>query len=268
MSSTSSSSTHINRKSLKRPDRLLKALTGAFDKVSSKSNVVVLALLGLLGLAVAVGLFMNHLEAQADSARNALFLAGQSLTQELKSISDAEKPKTPVVANLKDPKKPATPPVAETPITFKKLDVDTQLPEAVKKLKDIDHEFGRRRAAFEARLKLGDLYFNHGETAKALPWYEKAVSSAPGKFEKALALSSLGYTYENLEKPTDALQTYQKAANLGEGSLKGDLLMGVARSYEAAKDSAKARSTYDKILTELPNTEYAKNAELYKNQLP
>ena len=107
----------------------------------------------------------------------------------------------------------------------------------------------------------------HGEFTKALPWYEKASDSAPDSFEKALAFSSLGYVHESLGKPTEALQSFQKALNLGEGSLKGDLLMGVARSYEAVHDSANARSTYDKILTELPNTEYAKSAELFKDQL-
>jgi tetratricopeptide (TPR) repeat protein len=116
-------------------------------------------------------------------------------------------------------------------------------------------------------MKLGTLYFDHGDFAKALPWFEKAAQSASGSFERALALSSVAYTQENLGKPSDAVQTYQKALNLGEGGLKGDLLLGMARSYEALQDTAKARSSYDQILKDLPGTEYAKSAELYKGWL-
>jgi len=263
MSSTfSSSSTTLDRKALKRPDGFMSALTAAFDKIASRSNIFVIVVAGLLGLGLLGAFFMNRLEARSDSARNALFLATQSMRTELKAISDLEKPKA---APVDDKKTPNTAPDAG--VAFKKFDVDAKLPETVKKLKDIDQNFGRTRSAFEARLKLGDLYFNHGEFSKALPWYEKAVGSATGNFEKTLALSSLGYANESLEKPADALQAFQKAVNLGEGSLKGDLLLGVARSYEAVHDSAKARSTYDKILVELPNTEYAKSAEVFKGQL-
>ena len=61
---------------------------------------------------------------------------------------------------------------------------------------------------------------------------------------------------------------FQKALELGEGSLKGDLLMAIARCQETLHDSSKARSIYDRILSELPNTEYAKAADINKAQLP
>ena len=147
------------------------------------------------------------------------------------------------------------------------MDVDTHYPEAVKKLKAVDQDFTKTRPAFEARLKLGNLYFNHGNFEKALPWFQKAVDTAPAKLEKALALSAVGYTYENLGKGNTAIQSFQKAIDLGESSVKGELLIAIARCYEEIHDTAKARSTYDQILSELPNTEYAKNAEVYKSQL-
>ena len=102
---------------------------------------------------------------------------------------------------------------------------------------------------------------------KAQPWYQKAADTAKGKFEKSLSLSALGYSFENLGKHANAIESFQKALDLGENSLKGDLLLALARCYGSIHDVAKARSTYDRVLSDLPNTEYAKNAELYKNQL-
>jgi len=145
--------------------------------------------------------------------------------------------------------------------------VDRHFPETVKKFVEVSQNFNGTRAASDAQMKLGALYFDHGDFAKALSWYEKAKDSTSG-FERAVALSSVGYSYENLGKPGEAVAVFQKALELGEGSLKGDLLMAIARCQETLHDSSKARSIYDRILSELPNTEYAKAADINKAQLP
>ena len=150
---------------------------------------------------------------------------------------------------------------------FQKIDVDAKFQNSVKKLTEVQTNWNGTRSAFEARQKLGNLYFHHGEYSKSLPWFEKAFASAPNTFEKAQILSAMGYAQENLGQTDAAIQSYQKAIQLGEGSLKGDLLMAMARCYEFLKDTAKARSTYDQVLVDLPNTEYSKTAELYKGRL-
>jgi len=255
--STSSSHSGLNRKFLKRPDGFTAAFTGVFDKVSERSTLFVLILGVLLAVSVAIGFYLNHRDAKFAAARNSLYLAGQSLQTELKALdSSKNKPKTDAASESDDE-------ITE----FKKLDVDAQFPTAVSKLKAVQTEYDGTRSAYEARLKLGSLYFNHGDFSNAVPWYEKAVSSAPSSQEKAMALSALGYAQEGQGKTKEALDVFQKAYSLGEGILQGDLLLGIARCYEALHDSANARSTYDKILTQLPNTEFSKTAELYKDQL-
>jgi TolA-binding protein len=82
-----------------------------------------------------------------------------------------------------------------------------------------------------------------------------------------MAYQSLGYSLENEGKTSEALSAYDKSAGYAEGSLKGDSLLAVARCHEAMKDSAKARSTYDQILSQLPNTDAAKTAEALKAKL-
>ena len=239
-------------------------VSGMFDQLTSKTSVLVGGAAGLIAVGVGIAFFMGRMDSKAQSAKNALYLAEKSLESEMKIVASQEKPAQTTPANTaKDKKQPEQSPDA---IAYKKLDVDARFPEGVRKLKAIDQDSGGTRAALDAQTKLGSLYYNHGEFSKALPWFEKAAGSASG-FEKATALSSVGYTYENLGKPTEAITYFQKALNLGEASIKGDLLLALGRCYEALHDSAKARSTYDKILSELPNTEYAKSAEIAKSQL-
>ena len=256
----SSGNLGFNRKLLKRPDRFSSFFSSFFAKVSSQSNLAWVGLVSFLGLGVLGSLYMNHRDSQAQTARNALFFANQSLESELKALD--EKAPSPAASSTPTKKAPKSI-LAKT--LYQPLNVEAQFPEALKKLKNVEREFSGTAVAFEARLQLANLYYDHGHSAEAQVWYEKALQSAPRGFEKAAIRSALGYTQEALGKPTEALDSFQKALQLGDENLKGDLLLSVARNYEALQDSANARSTYEKILNELPDTEYAKSAELLKN---
>lgn len=249
MASTYSTSTlsQADRKNLKRPDSFTTATVGFFDQLFSHFRGVTLAILCLFLIGLGGAYYSNHREAQSQEARNILYLATKSLEKESKVIPGQDK--DPSVA------------------LFQKLNTDAQFAETIKTLKKVDESFGGTRSAFESRLKLGDLYLNHGEAEKALPWYEKAIQSAPDNLDKALAFSALAYAQENLGKHADALLSYQKGINLGESSVKGDLLLGIARCYEVLHDSANARKSYDQILSEFPNTDYSRTAEAYRAQL-
>lgn len=261
MASTfSTSGSDIDRRSLKRPDGFMTSLSGIFSQLISKSSILAGCAVGLIAIGVGIALFMNQLESKSKNARNALFLAEKALAAEVKGFASHEVSKE---ANTTHKGQSDS---SLDEVAFKKLDVDVRFPDGVQKLKAIVQEFRGTRAALDAQVKLGDLYYNHGEFSKALPWFEKAAGSSSG-IEKATALSSMGYTYENLGQPQEAITFFQKAINLGEASLKGDLLLALGRCYEALHDFAKARSTYDKILSELSNTEYAKSAEIAKSQL-
>lgn len=212
-----------------------------FDQIKSHRTTWILAGLGFIVAGIGIALFFSYREDRAKHALNELYLAENSLTEEMKTLGSIG--------------------------PFSPLDVDAKLPKTVLQLKNIVKNYGSTRAALEARIKLGTIYFNHGEYEKAKTWFEQAADASSG-YEKAVALSSLGYTYEDLGNYDLAIKTFQKALQLGEGGLKGDLLIAIARNYENMKDFNKARSIYDQILTELPTTEYAKQAEIAKSQLP
>jgi len=206
----------MNHKSVKRPDGFLSSVSRIFNSLASRSAGLVIAGIGILFMCLAVGFYMNHRDARASRANNALFLAEKAFESEMKK----QEPSVPS-EKAQDQKNQKN---QGDGIAFKKLDVDRHFPETVKKFVEVSQNFNGTRAASDAQMKLGALYFDHGDFAKAL--------------------------------------------ELGEGSLKGDLLMAIARCQETLHDSSKARSIYDRILSELPNTEYAKAADINKAQLP
>lgn len=245
----------VGRKSFKGSGSGVEILYQWIDRLAGNSRALITLVILFVGISAAGAFLMSRREARSDLAKNALFIAEKSMDRELKALMPVP-PKTKASP-------PPLPPNSDLYL-YKKLDVEAKFPESIKKLKAIDADFGSARAAFEARLALGDLYFDHGEPAKAIPWYEKAVNSAPATFEKVLALSAVGYAYENSGRPKDAIQFFEKAISYGEASVKGDLLLALARSYELLHDTGKARNIYEQIQSQLPNTEYAKAAQAFK----
>ena len=270
MTSTySSSSSHVDPKSLKRPDSFMVLMGNFFTELAQNTRVLIAGLVALIVLGTAIALYSQRETTKVGEGRDALFKADKTFETELKALATALKP--PATTPSKDKKADAAKTQPDSfdleAVVYQKLDVDQKFPGTVKELSTIEKSYSGNRIGYEASVKLGGLYFDHAQYDKALPWFEKAVSSAPGHFEKALALSSLGYAQENLAKPADAIQSFQKALNMGEVSLKGDLLLALARNYESNHDTAKARGAYDQILSDLPNTDYSKTAERYKSQL-
>jgi tetratricopeptide (TPR) repeat protein len=271
MSTTLSNGAGLDRKALKRPDDFTAALTQFFTALSKRPKVllgIALAVVGASGVAVAV---MNQQESKASAGRDALFEAHRTLENQLKALAEAEKPApakdAKAAKDAKEAKDAKALPADPESIAFKKLDVDAQLGDSVKQLTAVSERYSGTRPGFEASLDLGDLYLRHGDPGKALGWYEKATRSAPDRLGKALAWSSLGYAQESSGKLNEALQSFEKALSSGEKSVQGDVLLAIARSHEGLNDSAKARSTYDKIVAQLPNTDYARQAESYRSEL-
>ena len=83
----------------------------------------------------------------------------------------------------------------------------------------------------------------------------------------ALALSSQGYALESLSKWTEAREQFEKGFNLGLASMKGELMMGMARTSEQLNEPEKAKEIYGRIMADLQNTDYARTAEVYSSLL-
>jgi tetratricopeptide (TPR) repeat protein len=197
---------------------------------------------------------MNHLERSAHDARAALYIAEKLLAEELKGIShqDVASPQKDQSLSGRD---------------YKKINFNSQLTASVAKFKEVISKYPKTRAGFEAHMDLASLYFDHGDDFNALAWLQKAELLASDRQDQIAVYSAIGYAQENLSKSSEAVEAFQKAIRLGDKAQKGDLLLAVARCYEALHDMAKARSIYDQVSSEFSGSEYAKSAELLKSQL-
>lgn len=233
----------MSAKEIRKPDQLLVTLKALFEEAFSKPKVVLGGLALLLVVGVSVAFYMEHQSSRNEAANDAFFSAQKTFITEVKAQAHPED------------------------LSFQKLDVNTVFKQTVKQYADVATQFPRTRAGFEAQVALGSLYLQHGQAAEATPWFEKGLKAAPNSLEKAALLANLGYSFENQQKWKEALESYQKGLNQGEATWKSELLLGIARCLEQLKDINQARSTYDQITIQLPNTEAAHFAEARKAQL-
>jgi tetratricopeptide (TPR) repeat protein len=253
-------------------DEFTSEVSGFFE-ILAKNWQALVAVIVLAMIASGVAIFvMSKKEEKVDQGRNALYLAEKNLDEQMKKMAQPVDPATKAADTSKDPKVASAARMKEAAeadaASYQHFDVDAKLPETVKQLQAIGQDYPNTRPGYEAMMLLGKLYLDHGQATKAQDWFMKSTESAPTKLDKALAWSSVGYANENDGKFKEAIEAFDKAVSQGEGVIKGDVMMGKARSYQALKDNAQAKATYDQIISQLPNTEYSKSAESLKARLP
>lgn len=257
--------TETSRVSSAKHDPLIEGVPGHLgEKLFSHSKVLFWAVGALVLVAAAAAFMVERGSRASEQAQGELFLARQTLDKELAEI--AGRNKDGVNTNTKTKTPPAKALGAEA-FEYMAFDVDAKLPEALKKLKAVAEKHGTTRAGFEARLTIGNLYLNHGHPEKAVSWFNSASEAAPDTSEKAFSWAAAGYAHESAGKWAEAILSYEKALNFGVAGIRGEVLLGLARSYEAEKDVAKARATYDRVLSEMAGTSAAKIAERSKAKL-
>jgi len=252
---------------LSRPDAFTQSVKKLFDGLASNKTLIVIFGGMLLAIGLGTGVWMNRRENKSMEAQNALFSARKSGEDQYKAIA-AKLPPTIIPANpkVKD-SKVQTVPANIDQVEYRKLDVDAEFGPTLEKYREVANRFAGTRAAFDAKLSVGDLYFDHGEPAKAVAWYKQAVDAATGGFERAMSLYSYGYSLAASGQHRPAVDAYAQALKLGEAGLKAELMLATARAWEAAKDMGQAKAAYDQIISQLPNTDAARTAEAQKARL-
>ncbi len=273
----------------------LPGITHAVSDLSRRPKLVFTILGTVVALVAVVSLFSAKKEEKESKARNELYGAKKTLDSELKSLATSEAKTRPMSATLQEsikaaakaPTKAPTDPKAPKPdaaamekenqerhvaeildeMAFEKMDVDAKLPGGVKALAQVHQDYSGSTAGFEAALTLGNLYFAHEAYEKAVPWFEKAVKSAPHGMDKTLSQSALGYALENTGNKAAATAVFEEAMNSAQGAPKAELLLTVARLKAGAGDGARAKNLYDAVIKDFAGTEYAKKAEEKKAQL-
>jgi len=248
----SGSGQRLSRKVLKSPDEFLSILRKLFSRLVDEGRIAIFLALGALVALAGIVSVIQYRKGEAKDAAEALYVADSSARKVLEKFAPQAGPDGAApVAESAGPQGP----------------VDETFSDAIAKYKVVSEKYGSTFPGFQARLRLGNLYYDHKEYAQAAQWFEQALDNAPARMEKVFVLKNLGHAYENQSKFSDAISAYDKALNLGDVGVKGELLLNQARSWMGAGDPEKARAALERVTSEMSGTPYAQTAEELKRQL-
>jgi len=260
----------IDAKELKQPDEFVTVTRGFFEAFIQKKQVWGSGLALFVVMTVGGIFYFNRQTELREKAQDAYFQALLKLDQERKPLIEAEQKKLPKPAITQDAKAPPAPDAIspEETVKYKKLDVQKTYVQGVPALLSVAESFKGTRSAFHAYQKLAQLYYDHGQPEQAVPFYEKAIDSAPTEFERAMMMTALAATHEDLKQHPQAINWLEKASRVDDKNLpRADIFMAIARNQESLKDVNGARSTYDRIMMELPHAPQAQTAQILKARL-
>lgn len=154
--------------------------------------------------------------------------------------------------------------VVQKDINIRKFDA------AVEKYQDLMKRYPGTRAAYEARLIVGDIWMDAEMPEKAAAAYADAFSVAPDDFSRLLARYNESQAWESGAKWDKALDGYQSVLKFkGADVIKPDLLMAQGRCLEAMKRFSEARGVYEEIRKSFSDkTFYSNAATAFLNALP
>lgn len=141
--------------------------------------------------------------------------------------------------------------------------------EAEKAYDNLLNRFKGTRAAYEARLQLGDIWMDTAQYDKAIGHYQAAVDASADPFSRLLALYTLGVARESAGKTQEAVGAYDEALKIsGSDFLRPEILMAQARCFEALKQPAKAIELYKQVQEKFASRSYYSGAaSAYEKQL-
>jgi tetratricopeptide (TPR) repeat protein len=260
----SDSASNLDKKELKRPDAFQASGAGVVKKARSQQSLWIGFAVAGLAVVGAWSAWSSYRDSQAKKAGELLYSA--RLAEEKEIQAQLPKAATPEKGKKTEAETASTSAALES----EKLDLASRFPETLKAYQAVISQYPSTQASVEARLSLGRRYLNHGQAAQAVPLFEEAAKKASGA-DRASAWNAAGYAYEASAQSPQAIQAFEKAANeapKGIDTIRGDSLVSEARVLEASNDSARAKQVYERILKELPNSEFSKAAEIAKSRLP
>lgn len=141
------------------------------------------------------------------------------------------------------------------------------LPLAASELARLVENYAGTNAAQEGALILAQVRMLQGQGQQAI---EHLSSFAPGADRpyRAQAYGLLGAAYENIGRPREAAESYEKASEYAQFPfLEAQYLSDAGRAWVAAGDTAKAVASYRKIVAELQETGTVTEAKVRLGEL-
>ncbi|MEJ5359390.1 MAG: tetratricopeptide repeat protein [Desulfobacterales bacterium] len=117
---------------------------------------------------------------------------------------------------------------------------------------------GRTKNGRLARMLYANLLFEAGETRRAIALYEAALGDFAAEPPLRLQiLKSLAYAHLALGEATRAIERFEQALALAQGSLREELLFHLGDLCLAQGQQEKGRSFFERLLREHPDSWYA-----------
>jgi tetratricopeptide (TPR) repeat protein len=126
------------------------------------------------------------------------------------------------------------------------------LPLAASELARVVENYSGTNAAEEGRLLLANVRLLQGQPQQAVEVLRDYAPGA-GRAFRAQAYGLLGAAYENMGRPREAGEAYEKGAAAARlDFLKAQMLSDAGRAWTSAGDTAKAIAAYKRIVNDFP----------------
>jgi tetratricopeptide (TPR) repeat protein len=109
----------------------------------------------------------------------------------------------------------------------------------------------------QARLDLGNLYFDSERFEDAARWYEQALAIEPGNVG---ASTDLGISYYYMNQPDKALQQFDRSLAIDSRHTKTLLNVGIVRAF-GKDDLAGAAEAWQRVVEYAPDSPEGKRAQ-------
>ncbi|MEO5668293.1 MAG: tetratricopeptide repeat protein [Bdellovibrionota bacterium] len=118
-------------------------------------------------------------------------------------------------------------------------------------------------ASVLAALRLGRWFIQNNDLAKAESIYKDVLGEIRGRDSDvyvSMASEALGVVYEDQNRLDEALKIYNSALTNDKATLRPLLLLGKARVLSSMKKPTEAKTVYDIVVEDYPNSAYSQQA--------
>jgi tetratricopeptide (TPR) repeat protein len=141
------------------------------------------------------------------------------------------------------------------------------LPLAASELARITENYSGTRAAQEGRLLLAQVRLLQGQPQQAIQMLEQFAPSANRAY-RAQAYGLLGAAYENISRPREAADAYEKGSEAARlAFLKAQMLSDAGRAWAVSGDTARAVESYRRIIRDYSKEGTATEAKVRLGEL-
>lgn len=115
----------------------------------------------------------------------------------------------------------------------------------------------------KATLDLAGIYYDKADYTKAIELLGKLTNDAKGTYLEQVAIINRAVAYEDNNQIDKAIEDYQRIWDnwAKESPYSPKALFGLARIYDGQNNSDLAKSTYEQLVDQFPQSEYAKVAQ-------